>query len=285
VGVPHARQQKALRIFQEGNDLFDDSQNAAAAAKYRAALEVWDHPAIHYNLAVTLIHLDQPLGAFGELERALAFGEAAIGAEEHKQALLLRKLLLGRLATIEVSCDEPGAEVTLDGRPLFVGPGQAHEQILPGPHELVARKKGLLPDTRALTLLPGKLERVRMAPQPLSLAPTRTVRRFAAWKPWTVLVAGVAVAALGAPLLLDARTSFGVYDAEVVRNCPQGCFGTMSPVLQSAYTRGTVEYTAALGAFVAGGVVAAVGLILAVANVPHVERPPAALAFRDGLRF
>src|SRR5262249_22511020 len=138
------------------NKLFEDSQHAAALAKYREALKVWDHPAIRYNAAVALIQLDQPLAAHENLELALRYGDEAIGAENHQQALTYRKLLLGQLAELKVACAEPGADVALDGQPLFVAPGEASRRLLPGSHQLVARKAGFLPATRALSLLPGR---------------------------------------------------------------------------------------------------------------------------------
>ena len=62
-GVPEEAQKWAFVLFEEGNKLFENSEHAAALAKYRQALSVWDHPAIRYNAAVALINLDQPLAA------------------------------------------------------------------------------------------------------------------------------------------------------------------------------------------------------------------------------
>ena len=58
--VAEDAQKQAMQLFEEGNKLFEDSQHAAALAKYREALKVWDHPAIRYNAAVALINLDRP---------------------------------------------------------------------------------------------------------------------------------------------------------------------------------------------------------------------------------
>jgi len=155
-GVPQDQQDQALGLFKEGNQLFEGSQHAAALAKYREALKLWEHPAIRYNTAVALINLDQPLAAFEDLERALRYGDAPLGADTYQQALTYRKLLLGQLAELDVSCVEAGAEITLDGQLLFVGPGEAMRRLLPGSHQLVARKPGFLTETRSLVLLPGK---------------------------------------------------------------------------------------------------------------------------------
>jgi len=155
-GVSPEQQTEALKIFKDGNALFAESQHAAALAKYREALKVWDHPAIRYNAAVALINLDQPLVADGELDAAMRFGEAALGGETYKQALLYKKLLNGQLADLDVSCSEPGAEVRLDGQLLFVAPGKKTQRMLPGAHSLVARQSGYLTETRSLVLPPGR---------------------------------------------------------------------------------------------------------------------------------
>src|SRR5262245_48307466 len=67
VGVAPEAQSAALQLFKQGNSLFAESQHAAALAKYREALKVWDHPAIRYNAAVALVNLDQPLLAYENL--------------------------------------------------------------------------------------------------------------------------------------------------------------------------------------------------------------------------
>src|SRR5262249_25641806 len=113
--VPESAQKEALQLFEEGNKLFETSEHTAALAKYREALKVWDHPAIRFNAAVALINLDQPLAANENLELALRYGALPFSQENYQQALTYRKLLHGQLATLKVSCSEPGAELSMDG--------------------------------------------------------------------------------------------------------------------------------------------------------------------------
>jgi hypothetical protein len=275
-GVPQAKQDEALLIYEEANKLFEDSQHAAALARYRAALEVWDHPAIHYNAAVALIYLDQPLAAYDQLEAALRYGTAPFNADTYQQALTYQKLLRGQLAELKVACPEPGAEVALDGRPLFVGPGEATRRLLPGPHQLVARKPVFLTETRTLSLLPGKPASETLRLQDIRTLPTKTVRRWPMWKPFTVVGAGLVVAAIGVPFYLDAKSSFDTYDKEVKRlcagsqGCAQGTIETTSPWAIDARNRGSVENIVALSLFSVGAAAAATGLALAILNQPRV---------------
>jgi hypothetical protein len=270
-GVPQAQQDEALRIFKDGNTLFAEGQHARALARYRDALKVWDHPGIQYNAAVALMNLDQPLAAYEHLESALRYDDAPLGAETYKQALLYKKLLAGQLAELEVACDEPGAEVMLDGQLLFTGPGRQQRRLLPGTHSLVTRKAGMLPSTRALQLRAG-FTRETVKLQTLASLPTRTVRRWAVWKPWTAFAAGLAVALVGVPLIVDAKKSFDSFDAEITRLCPAGCTPAQLPTtVVDAQDRGRAENGAAIGMFVTGGAIAAASVVLLILNQPRLE--------------
>jgi hypothetical protein len=272
-GVSPETQTEALKIFKDGNALFAESQHAAALAKYREALKLWDHPAIRYNASVALINLDQPLAADVELDAALRFGEAALGGEIYKQALLYKKLLGGQLADLDVRCDEPGAEVMLDGQLLFVAPGEKSQRMLPGPHSLVARKSGYLTETRSLMLPPGRRSDEKVAMISLASLPTRTVRRWKAWKPWALFGAGVVLAVVGVPLMVDAKHNFDSFDADVARSCPSGCApGVLSSTTLDARSRASAENGVAIGMFAAGGAVAAAGVALLISNQPHAEK-------------
>jgi hypothetical protein len=274
--VPQARQDQALLLYEVANKLFEDSQHAAAVAKYREALKIWDHPAIHYNAAVALIYLDQPLAAYENLEAALQYGTAPFNGETYQQALTYQKLLRGQLAELKVACAEPAAEVALDGRPLLVGPGEATRRLLPGPHQLVARKPGYLTETRSLNLLPGKPAFETLRLQDIRTLPTKTVRRWPMWKPLAVVGAGALVAAIGVPFYLDAKSNVSTYDAEVKRLCdtPTGCarnkIETESPWAIDARNRGSVENVIAVSLFSVGAAVAATGVALLILNQPRV---------------
>src|SRR5581483_6882228 len=256
-----------------------ESQHAAALAKYREALAPWDHTAIRYNAAVSLMNLDKPLLAYENLDKALAWGDAPLGEETYKQALLYKKLLAGQLSELEVACDEAGAEVLLDGALLFRAPGSQTRRLLPGTHQLVARKPGWLTETRSLELGSGKktLETMKLAT--LSSLPMRSVRRWTWWKPWTVFAAGALVAVIGIPLIVDAKSNFDAFDAELAKQCPSGCTAAQLPsTALAARDRGNAEQSAAVGMFTVGGAALATGIVLLILNQPRLEAAPRPLA-------
>jgi hypothetical protein len=161
----------------------------------------------------------------------------------------------------------------LDGQLSFVAPGHKTQRLLPGPHSLVARKAGYLTETRALMLPPGRRSDEKIAMVSLASLPTRTVRRWKAWKPWALFGAGLVVALVGVPLMVDAKHNLDSFDADVARSCPNGCGpGALSSSTLDAHSRATTENGAAIGLFAVGGALAATGAVLLILNQPRAEK-------------
>jgi hypothetical protein len=269
-GVPDEAQKWALVLFEEGNKLFENSEHAAALAKYRQALSVWDHPAIRYNAAVALINLDQPLAANENLDLALRYGDAPFNPDTYQQALTYRKLLRGQIAELKVTCVEAGADVALDGTTLFVGPGEAFRWVTPGPHQLVARKAGFLTESRSLSLLPGKPAVETLALQEIGSLPSRTLRRWPTWKPWAVVGAGALLAVAGLPVLLEARSNLIAYDNQITDGCSNGCTADkVPPAAVDLRNRARTENVVAVSLFAVGGAIVASGVALVILNQPQ----------------
>jgi hypothetical protein len=282
-GVPQASQDKALAIYREGNTEFGASRYAQALAKYREAIKHWDHPAIRFNMAVCLVNLDQPLEAHDHLERALKYGVPAIGADAHAQGLTYRKLLDGQLATLEVTCDEAGAEVTLDGKPLFKAPGKSKQLLTPGTHHVVATKQGYMTENAPLVLLPGKTlaHDVKLLPIQVS---SKLVRRWKARTPWLVVASGMGAAAIGGTALYFSKQEYDTYDALVAAQCPLGCNPDGPEGMQQVHasteehrTRARIENVVGVSLVAVGGTVAIAGLVGVYLNLPRrvIEHAPA----------
>src|SRR5437867_4389044 len=103
-GVPKATRDEAQQLFQDGNNLFAQQAHKPALEKYEAAIKLWDHPLIRFNMAVTLIRLDRILEADVNLESALRFGDQPFTKELYQQALDYRRLVSGQVGTVEASC-------------------------------------------------------------------------------------------------------------------------------------------------------------------------------------
>ncbi len=272
-GVSEHAQSLALQAYDQGNAEFVESRFAQAVARYREALAHWDHPAIRFNLAVCLINLDRPIEAREALDRALAFGPAPLGAELHQQALTYKKLLDGRLTELTIRCDEPGAEVSLDGKLVFTAPGSFRSWVEPGEHQLVATKPGFLTHSETLRLAPGTSETVAVRLVAFT-ATTRTIRRWDTWRPYAVGGAGIVVAGLGGIAYALAARDYAAYDEAVSAACPRGCDRIEATVLASARARrdrADVAQTTAISMFVLGGALAVAGGLGLYLNLPRTE--------------
>lgn len=274
--VSEADKQHALELYEQGNQLFDASLFLDAATSYREALAHWNHPGIHYNLMLALVALDQSIEAYKSSIEALRYGPDALEPGEHHRARDYNRLLRGRIAEIRVACDEPGAEVTLDGQSILQGPGEIHVFVLPGQHEIVARKPGYLATHHPLVLVPEEPASVHLRMLPTAEALV-TTRRWDAWQPWAVVGAGAGIGLIGG--LFEWRSE--VNNARFARlfeereECEVGCLQReFSDEMKSRQQRYRWYRRLGHGATVAGGAAILGGLVLVYLNTPHqIENP------------
>lgn len=213
-GVSKDAQAHAIALFKDGNGALKDSLFPTAVAKYREALKFWDHPAVHYNLALALVNLDQPIEVHDHLTEALKYGTAPLDDDKFQQAQRYLALIDRQLTRITVSTSVAGASVKLDGKQLFVGPGQWEGPVRAGQHTLTASKEGFLPDERALTFGGGDAQTfdLRVYREEEMMEYTRALP---AALPWAALGVGVAAAGTGLGLHLAAKNQFAVYDNRI----------------------------------------------------------------------
>jgi tetratricopeptide (TPR) repeat protein len=266
-GVPQDKQAAAAVLFHEGNLLLKNSLFPKAVEKYREALKLWDHPAIHYNTALALLNLNEPLELHHHLTEAMHHGEAPLDKDKFERAGAFKKLIEQQLSRVEITCDHPNATITMDGQVLFTAPGRYEGLVRPGKHSITAMKEGFLPTSMNQTLLPGEKTSL-----PLKLYTaadlTRYRRQWSAWKPWAVVGAGAAVALAGGALHMQARGSFQEFDTRIAQ-----CTGCVpAPEVNDLRTRGTSMQQLAFGAYAVGGAALVTGAVLAFINRPQAYR-------------
>ena len=99
-------------LFSFSQTYFERSKYKPALEKYRQAAALWDHPSVHFNIAVCLINLDRPVEAQGHLEKAMKYGAAPFGDDLHTQGRVYQQLLRGSLSRLEVVTSQPGVRVS-----------------------------------------------------------------------------------------------------------------------------------------------------------------------------
>jgi hypothetical protein len=265
VGVSPERQKVALERLQEGNALVKESLFLQAAEKYREALAIWDHPGIHYNLALALLSLDQPLEVHQQLESALRYGIAPLDKDKFDHARSYLMLIEKQLASIDVRCEVAGATVSLDGRVLFQAPGRYQSLVRPGPHTVTAAKDGFPTTERTKVLIPGEPSLFQLKLYAAGeLIGYR--RRFPAWQPVSVTVAGGVLLAAGVLLTLEAKSRYDAFDQQLKAQCNIGC--VPDPSLAAIRNRGDTYQTLATISFAVGAAAVVGGIWLLYLNTP-----------------
>jgi hypothetical protein len=257
-------EQAALIAFRQGNAQLNDGFFKKSVEGYREALSHWNHPAIHYNLALALINLDQPIEVFDELTRAMAYGAAPLGGKEKfDHAKEYMRLVQGQLADIEVSCDKIGAKVSVDGKEVFIAPGKFAQKVRVGKHTFYADKQGYNARITAPYIGPGETFRVE-----LKLYTAEEITRYRrkwqnTWFPYVVLGAGAVVGLAAGGIELSAQSSYDQFNARVAAcNQPgQGC-KIDTPGTTSARDSGNTKRLIGYVGYGAAGAAIATGAVL-----------------------
>ena len=267
-GVPREQQVKALDLFREANGKLRDAHYTAAREQYLEALKVWDHPAIHYNLALALLNLDRPLEAYEHLVRSLKYGALPLDQDKLEQGLRYKGLIEKQLTKLVVLCSLQGAVVQLDGAQLFVGPGRWEGMVRAGPHSLGAARDGYVPVAETATFVGGETKELE-----LTLLRTEEMTEYRRrWTPaieWSVLAGGLALIGGGVGLRFAAQDVYSTYDASV-----KSCATTVSagcpprPEIASLRARGDALQALSVTGYVVGGAAVVTGAILAYLNRP-----------------
>ena len=267
-GVPRSEQTVALDLFRQGNAQLNDGLMQDAVKKYREALKHWDHPAIHYNLALALLPLDQPLEVEDHLNASMKFGAGPLDKDKFdhaKEYLVLNGKQIGK---IEVSCDSKGAKVSIDGKFAFTGPGKQEQRVRVGRHTFAAAGPGYTTRFRAPFIGGGETFRIELklyTPEEL----TRYRHKWdKTWMPYAIAGGGVLVGAIAGLIELSANSSYSDFDKKVAAcnasSSGMGCASTsdLTSLKSSGDTKKTLGY---VGYGVAAGAVA-VGLTMAYLN-------------------
>jgi len=266
-GISQDQQRAAVALFEAGNGLLKESIFLKAVENYRKALALWDHPGIHYNLALALLNLDQPIEVHEHLIAAMAYGPEPLENEKFEYARNYKTLVEKQLARVEITCDSPGAVVTMDGQKLFVAPGRYAGMVRPGAHSILATREGYVPSDMSRTILPGETTKLD-----LKLYTNDDLiqyrRRWPAATPWLVVGAGVAMAAGSGWMHMQARDNLGTFDRGIVA-CG-GCL--LTPNLADTLNRGKTLQTAAIGGYALGGAALVTGAVLVYLNQPEPYR-------------
>jgi len=206
---------------------------------------------------------------------ALKYGAAPLEETVYQEALNYKTLLEGQIADIEVSCAQQGVKVTLDGQPFVDCPGTKTLRLRAGDHQVVGAQEGFITLTQGVSLVPGGKKTVDVKLVAIKEAGV-TKRRWANWKPWTVVIAGMVVGGVGGILQWQASGTMKDYERAIARECadtgcaPEDLAGTPTAALED---RALLENKIAIGMMAAGGAVVVTGAVLVFMNRQYTVYP------------
>ena len=247
-------------------------------------------PRVLFQPGTRTDNLGKDVEARDNLERALRYGAEPLADESRfREGQRQLRELEGQLGKVRITCQTPGAVVTLDGVALFTAPGSDTAWVMPKAHEITARRTDYLSESRQVTVAPGALEQLELKLITLEAAADAN-RRWASWKPWAVVGAGAAIAAGGGVFHLLASRNEDQYGREFLRlgcadtndQATPGCQdGQIPPDLSDQLIRARRQQKVAIGSYIAGGSVVAVGVVLLALNRPRLaEQAPSSTSGR-----
>ncbi len=285
-GVPADRQQRATAVFAEANSLFAQEAYPGALERYRAAIALWDHPQIRFNMAVALMRLSRDVEALDAIDAALEWGAQPFTPALYRKGLAYQRELQDRIGTIEASCTQKGVSVTLDGQPWFSCPGTGKRRVTPGSHSIVAEGRELMTLSQRIAVKAGSVAPARIALVPVSRNVIVAGPRHR-WAPWLVAGLGVAAAATGAAAWFKGYRGMADTDARLTDLCAAGCSKTSEPYIDAMDSRARAERTSQIGTglVIGGGAVVMVGVVWALLQRPAHHQPAVDVTpTGDGLR-
>lgn len=214
--TPTARREEARKLFHRANKRFEQRRVDDAIRLYRRAYKLWPHPRILFNIAVSLGFLSQPQESAWTFKQVLEYGPEPITPERYKQAQERYIELMGQLAILQITCEDPGAKIYVDGREVGTAPVNTKVTLGPGTHMISANLKGKVPFTAQVRLEPGGRKAIKVSLQAFQdVVRYRMVARYHWYVPTIVTTAAAVAAAVGTSILMIGRDDVGNLQQDV----------------------------------------------------------------------
>jgi tetratricopeptide (TPR) repeat protein len=109
-----------------------------ALAEFTLAYELVPHYAVLYNVGQTYLELGRTVKAVESLEHYLRLGAASIPPERRREVEGELAALSAELAAVQLTVDEEGAQISVDGEPIGRAPLSNPLRVSAGRHTLAA---------------------------------------------------------------------------------------------------------------------------------------------------
>ncbi len=150
-----AKANEANRHFKLGVELYGEQKYSEALVEFQRAYEIFPHPSVLYNLAVTYRELSEYDQAIVYFERFLSEGPGKVDQARLDGAQKELDDLRARVGTITVTVKPDGAQITVDGKPVGKAPLARPLVRGPGEHVIAATGPGGQTDSKTVTIAAG----------------------------------------------------------------------------------------------------------------------------------
>jgi tetratricopeptide (TPR) repeat protein len=224
---------EAREHYEAGLALYSDGEFQRAAIEFDRAYELVPNYRALYNIGQVRIQLHNYARATKALQAYLKEGGTKIDAERKKSVMDDLEMLTTRTATLAVTSNEDGAELTVDGEPAGTTPLSEPLLIDTGEHRLGISKAGFVTRELSVTLasrdsqsLQLDLQKEQAAAGPVVVVapqnPQSSDRTAWIWGTWSATAAFAAGAAVTGGLgikaaneLDDMRSTLGSTRSEL----------------------------------------------------------------------
>jgi hypothetical protein len=147
-----SEKEEARKHYDRAIELVDDGQLEGAMVEFQRSYDLTHHFAVLYNIGQVFVSLAKPVEAVDAYERYLIDGGKKIPAArrtEVEQEIARQK---ARIATLQIRGLPEGAGVRVDGKEIGKAPIAAHVRVGVGTHVIAASAEGYEPTETQVTV-------------------------------------------------------------------------------------------------------------------------------------
>lgn len=157
----------ARREWDAARELFDAQDYQGALVEYLRAYELSKNPRVLYNVGICEKNLRRYARALARFQQQLAEGAGKLSPEEEQNVKEAIAAIEPFVSTIEVTSNEPGAMLYIDGLEAGQTPFAGPIPIDVGPHQLRLHKPGFQDATQNVAIAGNAGAKVNFKLEPL----------------------------------------------------------------------------------------------------------------------
>jgi hypothetical protein len=244
--------EEASNHFKRGLQLFDDGEYTLALVEFERAYQLAPNYRALYNIALVDMQLGRYADASRTLEQYLHDGGDGIPASRRAEVTKSLNDLKIRTATIEISMNVPGAEVTLDGRAIDAARLRGPTVIDAGEHTLRATAPGYLATDKTVTLAGGDKASVHLELRSFNqpAKPAELARTHVVFWPGFAITAALAGGSVVAGVVMANDSS----NLKELKNNPTATAAQLQSAANGSNSAGLAADVLAGLAVIAGGI-------------------------------